>query len=61
MWDVSVPCIARGILNHWATREVPLCIVFSKIDMTEKFFKNYTLPLYKQKYFSSTHNLRGDK
>ena len=33
MWDLSsrardqthIPCVGRRILNHWATREVPLC------------------------------------
>ena len=34
MWDLSsptrnrtlIPCIARQILNHWITREVPICL-----------------------------------
>ena len=36
MWNLSsltrdrthIPCIAKQILNHWTTREVPSCWIF---------------------------------
>ena len=34
-WDTSqtsVPCIARWILNHWATREASVMSLFMAID-----------------------------
>ena len=47
MWDLSsptrdrtrVPCIGRRILNHWTTREVPLC-VFLDINSLDLSFAN---------------------
>ena len=44
MWDLSsptrdqtcIPCIARWILNHWTTREVPYTTIFF-------FFLNFTI------------------
>ena len=48
MWDLSfptrdqtgIPCIARPILNHWTTREVPTCMYFPlwKINSAEVSF-----------------------
>ena len=42
--------------------QIELSYIFlSKIDMTEKYVRNCTLPYYKQKeYFSSTQNLTMD-
>ena len=45
MWDLSsptrgqihVPCLARQILNHWTTREVPNEI-FQKEKLTERAY-----------------------
>ena len=50
MWDLSyptrdrtrIPCIARQILNHWTTREVPILIILSHWDSGQFMYQKLT-------------------
>ena len=53
IWDLSsqirdrthIPCIGRGILNHWTTREVALCIYFVLISSSRYSFWHTDCPI----------------
>lgn len=41
-----VPCIARGVLNHWTTRKVP-SLLFNGFQMPPRLFEPCHLPVLK--------------